>query len=203
MTKNKPKIMSAWNFMAKFPTDDDAKGYLERMRWGDAPSCPHCGSGRISRIANGKPQPYRCKDFRKHFSVTTGTVFHCTKLSPRKCLYAIYLMAVAKKSISSCQLARELGTTQQTSCYLAQRIHEMWLNKLRAGDPMAGEVEVDETYIGGKDPNKHVRKNLHAGRGTVGKTAVIGIRERKSGRVKARPISGTDAANFRVLCDQR
>jgi len=196
INSNKPEIMSAWNFMARFPTDKDAREHVERMRWSDEPICPHCGSRRISRIVNEKPQPYRCKDCRKHFSVMTGTVFHSTNLSPRKCLYAIYLMVIAKKSISSCQMARELGCTQKTAWYLAQRIRETWLNKSGVGDPMAGEVEVDETYIGGREKNKHARKKRRVGRGPVGKQPVIGMRERKSGRVKARPVAGTDVAHL-------
>ena len=194
--RDKIEIMSAWDFMARFPTDKDARGHIERMRWGNEPYCPHCGSVRISHITNEKPQPYRCKDCRKHFSVTTGTVFQSAKLSPRKCLYAIYLMVIAKKSISSCQMARELGCTQKTAWYLAQRIRETWLNKSSIGDPMAGEIEIDETYIGGLERNKHASKKLKAGRGPVGKQPVIGLRERGSGQVRAHPISGTDAAHL-------
>jgi len=163
INSNKPEIMSAWNFMARFPTDKDAREHVERMRWSDEPICPHCGSRRISRIVNEKPQPYRCKDCRKHFSVMTGTVFHSTNLSPRKCLYAIYLMVIAKKSISSCQMARELGCTQKTAWYLAQRIRETWLNKSGVGDPMAGEVEVDETYIGGREKTNMRERNAVSG----------------------------------------
>ena len=194
--RDKIEIMSAWDFMARFPTDKDARGHIERMRWGNEPYCPHCGSVRISHITNEKPQPYRCKDCRKHFSVTTGTVFQSAKLSPRKCLYAIYLMVIAKKSISSCQMARELGCTQKTAWYLAQRIRETWLNKSSIGDPMAGEIEIDETYIGGLERNKHASKKLKAGHGPVGKQPVIGLRERGSGQVRAHPISGTDAAHL-------
>lgn len=142
MAKNdQTEVMSAWDFMVRFPDDQSAREHIEQMRWGDAPVCPHCGSERISRPKDEKPAPYRCKDCRKHFSVTGGTVFHSTNLSPREYLYAIYLMVVAKKSISSCQMARELGVTQKTAWYLAQRIRETWLNKAGGNGPVSGEVE--------------------------------------------------------------
>jgi transposase-like protein len=192
---DKPEIMSAWDFIARFQTDKDARKHIERMRWGDEPICAHCGSLRISRIANEKPQPYRCKDCRKHFSVTTGTVFHSANLSPRKCLYAMFLMIIEKKSISSCQMARELGCTQKTAWYLARRIRETWLNKSGVGDPKAAEG--NETDIGGRERNKYASEKLRAGCGLVGKQPVVGMRELNSGRVKARPVPGTDATHLK------
>lgn len=122
--------------------------------------------------------------------------FYLANLSPCKHLCAVYLMVVAKKSISSCQMARGLGCTQRTTWYLAQQIREMWLNKSGTSGPMAGEVDVDETYIGECEKNKHASKKLRAGHGIFGKQPIIGMRERRSGRIEVHPIDGTGAAHL-------
>jgi transposase-like protein len=132
--------------------------------------------------------PYRCKDCRKHFSVRTGTVLAESKISLHKWLMAIYMMTNASKGIPSAQMAKELGISQKSAWFLAQRIRETWMNnKPTDGGSLGGEVEVDETCIDGKETNKHASKKLHAGRGTVGKVVVAGIKER-SGNVVASVI---------------
>lgn len=134
--------------------------------------------------------PYRCRDCRKHFSARTGTVLAESKLPLHKWLMAIYMMTTARKGIPSTQMARELGITQKSAWFLAQRIRETWEGSPH--EPLGGKpIEVDEVYIGGKESNKHTSKKLHQGRGTVGKQAVIGMLER-GGRVIAKPVPAND-----------
>jgi len=184
--------MSVHQFFNRFPDESAARAHVERLRWGDEPICVHCGGERIAFVKDETPQPYRCKDCRKFFSVKTGTLFHSANVGLREILFTIYLMTVAKKGMSSCELARILGVTQKTAWYLEHRIREALDT-----DPVvfSGIVEVDETYIGGKAENMHksVRARRIQGRGASGKQAVVGMLNRETGVVTAEPIAATSA----------
>ncbi|WP_397605548.1 IS1595 family transposase [Sphingorhabdus sp.] len=188
-----PETVSLYQFFQRFPNEESARQYFENNRWAGEVSCPHCGSLSVALVKNMKPMPYRCRDCRQHFSVRTGTVLAESRLPLHKWLMAIYMMTTARKGIPSTQMARELGITQKSAWFLAQRIRETWM--VISEDDMGPDVQVDETYIGGKEANKHANKRLHQGRGATGKTAVIGILE-TNGRVRAEPIGKLDKTHL-------
>ena len=172
-----------------FPTEESAREWFEARIWPNGRHCPHCGSTRTHEASHNN-MPYRCSDCRGYFSVKTGTVMHKSHIPLRKWVFAIYLHLTSLKGVSSMKLHRDIGVSQPAAWFMLQRIRKAW----ESDDSLfAGPIEVDETYMGGKERNKHKGKKIKAGRGTVGKTAVVGAKDRKTNKVKAKVVKMTNA----------
>lgn len=177
--------------------------HLEFQRWNGKPTCPHCGAEKPYRLSNEKTFKCSNKECRKKFTATVGTIFENTKIPLSTWFAAIYLCTSSKKGVSSCQLARQLGVTQKTAWFVLHRVREML--KEKAPFMLENAVEVDETFIGGKEKNKHASKKVRTRTGTAprgrsleGKTPVLGIVER-DGRVLAIPVKDTSSSTIQPI----
>jgi transposase-like protein len=124
-----PEIVNFCQFFQRFPDEESVHEFFENKKWGGVRNCGHCGNLDISECKDRHPMAYRCKSCRKHFSIRTGTVLEQSRLPLQKWLMAIYMMTTARTGIPPVKMARELGITQKSACFLAQRIRETWLSK--------------------------------------------------------------------------
>lgn len=181
------KYNSLIALLKAFPNEETCVRHLEMLRWPEGIVCPLCGSTRkVYRIKRG--HAYKCADCQKQFSVRKGTIFEESLLPLQTWYAAIWLVTTNRKGIASTQLARELGITQKTAWFVLGRLREVAGAIGSTGGPMTGQLEADETYIGGKEKNKHMSKRSGIKGGQTGKQMVAGVLDR-AGRVKAEKLA--------------
>ena len=189
------KGLSLKQFFRKFPTDDVAEQWFIKQRWPQGICCPECGSLNVQTGGKHKTMPFRCREkvCGKKFSTKTGTVMEGSKLGYQDWITAMFLVSTSLKGVASMKLHRDLNVTQKTAWFLSMRIRTALS---QGGTLFSGPVEVDETYVGGRRRNlsNAQRKQLgpDAGRGPVGKTAVVGMKDRPTNQVAVKVVESTD-----------
>jgi transposase-like protein len=192
-----------------FTDEDAARAHFEAMRWPSGPICPHCGTVNEATELKGKstrPGLYKCRPCQKPFTATMGTLYEKSHIPLHKWLLATHLLCSSKKGMSAHQLWRMLGFgSYRTAWFMAHRIRE-GMRELFPEEvgPLGGEgktVEIDETYVGGKEKNKHANKRKHLGTGGVGKQAVFSLVERK-GKVRSHHVPSVSAKTLRPILEK-
>lgn len=173
--------------------------YLEQQRWGGTPTCPHCGSEHHyrtkTRLRHPELKDYKdfvCKACRKKYTLLTGSIYEGSKVSLIKWIMAMYQLISSKKGISSIKLASDIGVSQKTAWFINHRLRAMFEEK--APERLVNEVEVDETFVGGKNKNRHWDKKVEKSRGRSfkDKTPVLGMLQR-GGKLKCVVVPNTSA----------
>ncbi len=196
--------LSVKNFFRLFPTDKAAEEWFAKERWPEEVCCPYCGSTKVNTKTNHKSMPYRCKETkcRKWFSVKTGTPMQSSKIGYQDWLYVLYCMSTNLKSVSSMKMHRDLEITQKSAWFAMHRARHVW--NTDPEERFEGPVEVDEKFMGGKRKNMPLKKRAKLeGRGPVGKTAVVGMKDRKTNRVSAKVVENTKGETLTAFIHDR
>lgn len=170
-----------------FSDPDVTLQFVAEMRWPDGRICPNCGGKDHSFLATRRI--WKCKSCKRQFSVKQGTIFEDSPIGLDKWLLAIWLIVNAKNGVSSYEIHRAIGVTQKTAWFMGHRIR-LALQVGSFDSKIGGEVEVDETFIGGKARNMHKGARKAKGRGAAGKSIVMGLLERH-GEVRVKVVENT------------
>lgn len=198
----KIKLNSFVDMLAAFPDDMSCRNYLELKLWNGVPTCPHCGTvdekAMRLKIKGEFKGLYKCKSCRERFTVTIGTMFEGTHIGLRKWFIAIYIFSLHKKGISSHQLASDLGITQKSAWFMLSRIRKAFEPKKK--EKIDGAVSCDETFIGGKNKNRHADKKVKEsqGRSCKDKTPVFGMKH-IGGDMYTKVVPNTKASTLKPV----
>ena len=200
---NNIKLNSFVEMLTSLPNDAACRTYLEQKVWGGIPTCFHCGvqsekhySLKTKGVFKGQ---YKCKDCRERFTVTLGTMFEGSHIPLRKWFIAIYIFSLHKKGVSSHQLASDLGITQKSAWFMLSRIRKAFEPKKKEGK-IDGTISCDETFIGGKNKNRHKDKKVEnsQGRSCVDKTPVFGMKQ-EGGDIHLRVVKNTKSETLKPI----
>jgi hypothetical protein len=194
------EFKSVIELVKAFPDQQTCINHLEQLRWNGNVVSPFDETSKVYKCAGNK---YKCKNTGKYFNVCTGTLFDNTKIDLQKWFMAIYLITAHKKGISSLQLSRDLDVTQKTAWFMNHRIRNCFGIENDPTEELEGIIEADETFVGGKNKNRHANKKVEnsQGRSYKDKTPVLGLVSR-GGELKAMVVPDTKAETIQPIVEQ-